>query len=209
MSYFHALRSCSSTPTKSAQQSSPDSSRCRTPEEVNHAFKGSVDDLSSSMGSMDMHRSPSMSSEEILGSTPPQGPTKPTRRKRSFSKSPVKSLLSRKSESDKDEEILVTLPAENRHAFDNQAMGEQWSTFVNQQSEEEPSSATPSPYKTLLKEPQTVGIDRGDHSELLDGSLEECEDDFLHGTMTTDVMATDSLNASSASKSGFDFLDNW
>ncbi|XP_052770116.1 uncharacterized protein C1orf198-like [Mya arenaria] len=203
----------SSSPCKSVStsKSSPSTSRSKTPDAINYGFTGSVDDLSSSQGSfiinrgsLDMNRSPSVSSREILSYSLANdpAPTRPARRQRSFSRSPVKSLISRKSE---DDETLVTRTGDNHHAFDNQAMGENWSSFVNQGREDDTSSGTPSPYRTLLVEPQGMGMDRGVGSELLRGSMEDEEEDYLQVTKP----AADETDSQNASKTGFDFLDNW
>ncbi|XP_045166702.2 uncharacterized protein C1orf198 homolog [Mercenaria mercenaria] len=215
-------RSRSTSPTKSSATSRESlmTSRSKTPEEVNYAFSGSMDDLSSSPSIID-ERSLSVSSGEIRGTSPSQDtyPVKPSRRKRSTSKSPVKNVLtsSKKSESETGSHSLVLSKDDDELAFDNPVLGNNWSTFVNGQDEEELSSATPSPYKSLLKEPEPIGIDRGENigqqTTLLSGSHDSFQDEFLCVETSIDenqtADGTDGLNESSLSKTGFDFLDNW
>lgn len=195
-------------------------SRSKTPEEVNYAFTGSVDDLSSSPSIID-DRSPSVSSGEILGTSPSHesvNPVKPSRRRRSKSNSPSKSLLStsKKSDSETGSQSLVADKDDDEMAFDNPVVGTNWSSFVNGQEEEELSSATPSPYKSLIKEPEPFTMDRGENveqSNLLSGSHNEFQEEYLYVEKSLDEDQSNNesndLNASSLSKTGFDFLDNW
>lgn len=208
-------------------------SRSKSPEEVNYAFSGSMDDVSCSPSQLE-ERSISVSSgevrttspsgdemrgtspfgEEMRGTSPSQetSPIKPARRKRSVSKSPAKSVISysKRSESDTGSHSLFSAHVAEDNAFDNPALGNDWSRFVNNQEEEELSSATPSPYKSLLKEPEPVGMDRGETSNqsgLLTGFQDDFQDEILVVESPTDD--ADNFNASSLSKTGFDFLDNW
>lgn len=197
-------------------------SRSKSPEEVNYAFSGSIDDLSSSQSYQD-DRSPSASSGDIRETSPTPSqeacPSKPPRSKRSSSKSPVKSILSsaKKSDSDIGSLSLVYSRDDEELAFDNPAAGHNWSSFVNDQEEEQLSSATPSPYKSLLKEPEPVDIDRGENIDnqfsLLTGYQDNFQEEVLIVEKSMDknqsVDEVDNLNASSMSKTGFDFLDNW
>lgn len=188
-------------------------SRSKTPEAINYAFSGSVDNLSSPSGSQVYERSPSISSGEVLSSSHEHdsGKGKPSRRKRSFSKSPIKTVLSKKSETDRYSESLVTDKDEDPNAFDNLAMRAKWSTFVN--DAEEVTSATPSPQRQLLKEPEPVVMDRDyNMSEARSGLLtvsKENQEDFKEEYLVVDTQPQDDLDESSMSKTGFDFLDNW
>lgn len=195
-------------------ESGPVSIPTHIPDKVNYAFKASADNLSSSAGSLDIIRSPSLSSGEILGGSgslssspsreyvPSEAPHQ--RLVKSVSKS-VKSLISNKSRSEKDSHSLVAMTDDERHAFDNPVVETDYTSFVNQgRDDEDTSSSTPSPYKMLLKEPGSVEMNRGDNSDLL-GNDDSFQDEVIE--IQTEEVAN--LNASSLSKTGFDFLDDW
>lgn len=103
---------------------------------------------------------------------------------------------------------------DNPNAFDNLAMGTKWSSFVNEVDKDDIGSATPSPRKMLLEEPGPVTIDRElqsadqPESALLATSL-DFGDDFKDEILVVETQPTEDMNTSSASKTGFDFLDNW
>ncbi|KAH3845525.1 uncharacterized protein C1orf198 homolog [Dreissena polymorpha] len=182
------------------------------PDKVNYAFKASADNLSSSPGSLEIIRSPSLSSGEILSGSLSSSQSREhvpagaqhQRLVKSVSKS-VKSLISNKSRSEKDSNSLVAMIDDERHAFDNPVLESDFTSFVNQgHDDEDTSSSTPSPYRMLLKEPGSVEMSRGDNSDLL-GNDDSFQDEVIK--IQTEERA--SLNASSLSKTGFDFLDNW
>ena len=135
-------------------------SRPRSPEEINYAFTGSLDDLSSNPSTLDTERSPSISSAELLGS--PGDGERPKAPKRQ-SKSPVKSISSmssKKSEKNSDLKNLVKTKALEEHAFDNPALGgNEWSSFVNDTGYE--TGTTTLSYGKPLSEPEPVLMDRG------------------------------------------------
>ena len=134
-------------------------SRPRSPEEINYAFTGSLDDLSSNPSTLETERSPSISSAEILGSPDGERPKAPKRQ----SKSPVKSISSmssKKSEKNTDLKNLVKTKALEEHAFDNPALGgNEWSSFVNDTGHE--TGTTTLSYGKPLSEPEPVLMDRG------------------------------------------------
>lgn len=211
-------KSRSTSPTKSAaSHESLITNRSKTPEEVNYAFTGSVDDLSSSISIPDGERCSSASSGEVRASSPAQGslPSKSSRGNRSVSRSPVKSLLSVSKKSDSGSQSLVLPNDEDQHAFDNPVLRSEWSAFVNKQEEDEVSSSTPSPYRSLLNEPEPVNMQRGEsdyQSNLLTGSQDNFQDEILYVEQPVDSLEpgnTDIQSTSVISKTGFDFLDNW
>ena len=204
------IRSRSQSPAKSTTNSRESLARSKTPEEVNYAFTGSMDDLSSTRSADFDERSPSVSSGEVVHHSGDGEKSKPAKRQRSFSKSPIKQILSATKENAVDKGTLVTDNDIESNAFDNPALGHEWSSFVNE--EEEPSSTTPSPYKKLLKEPEPAEIDRGDNLKSLIGSdNQDFNDEVLVVEQATPLPYDDldQQNTSSLSKTGFDFLDNW
>lgn len=213
--YCIVLRSRSVSSFKSPSRESLSTSRSKTPEAINYAFTGSVDNLSSSHGSNDFERTSSVSSVEVLSSSfgNEASKGKPSRRQRSFSKSPIKSVLSKKSDGETGSESLVADKDEDLNAFDNLAMGTKWSSFVNDDDNENVSSASLSPRKMLLHEPEPVSMDRdmqpGHHSESALLTNLDFGDSFKDEVLVVETQAKDDLNDSSLSKTGFDFLDNW
>ena len=190
------------SPFKSPSRESLSTSRSKTPEAINYAFTGSVDNLSCPRDSEDFERTSSVSSGEVLS------PSRPAHRQRSFSKSPKKSVLSKKSDSETYSESLVSNKDEDPNAFDNLAMGTKWSSFVNDENNGDISSASPSPRKMLLKEPEPVSMDRDYKPEDRTESAPLTTafgDDFKDEILVIETQPQGDLNVST----GFDFLDNW
>ncbi|KAL4237774.1 hypothetical protein ACF0H5_002486 [Mactra antiquata] len=208
--YLNRSRSTSPTKSSATSRESLLTNRSKTPEEVNYAFSASMEDLSSSPSiPEEINRSLSASSGEMHNEAPSQtdGPTKPPRPRRSYSKSPIKSILSSRPDSEYGSQTLVVHNDDDVNAFDNPVVRNEWGSFVNEKEEAEPASATPSPYKSLLTEPETIDIDRGQEPVMSDTG-DEFQDELLFvEKQGTDE--SDSLNVSTLSKTGFDFLDNW
>ena len=157
------FRSRSASPDKSIASKESLASRPRSPEEINYAFTGSVDDLSSNTSTLETERSPSISSGEILGSPGAGDAERPIAPKR-HTKSPVKTVVSvsssKKSEKNTDLKSLVKAKDVEEHAFDNPALGDnEWSSFVNDNLGGTGTTAL-SDRKPLM-EPEPVSIDRG------------------------------------------------
>lgn len=213
-------RSQSSSPDKSISTSKESlSSRPRSPEEINYAYTGSVDDLSSNPSTRETERSPSVSSGEILNSSGSGAAEKPPKRQ---SKSPLKTVVNvsnpRKS---KDLKNLVKTENMEEHAFDNPALGEtDWSSFVNENVNHSESNIASLSYRPLT-EPEPIFMDRGsnldsnlkDEQTSISGFQSSFNSDFKDEQLVVEIenkdLEPDSQNISITTKTGFDFLDNW
>ena len=159
------FRSRSSSPTKSVATSKESlASRPRSPEEINYAFTGSVDDLSSNPGTLETDRSPSVSSGEVLGS-PVSGDGEKSKAHKRETKSPMKTIVNvtNPKKTDKHTELksLVKVKELEEHAFDNPALGDNdWSSFVNENVSHSESSTSLLNTKSL-SEPEPVFMERG------------------------------------------------
>ena len=143
------------------------SSRPQSPEAINYAFTGSMDDLSSNHSTQETDRSPSVSSGEILDSPTAGDPEFPKSQKRQ-STSPHRTVVnvtsSKKSET---KNLVKSKDIKEQNAFDNPALRENdWSSFVNQSVEQsESQTGTRTSYTNPLVEPEPVSIDRESYSE--------------------------------------------
>lgn len=215
-------RSQSSSPSKSVATSKESlSSRPQSPEAINYAFTGSMDDLSSNHSTQETNRSPSVSSGEILDSPISGDPEFPKSQKRQTT-SPHRTVVnvtsSKKSDQNNDLKNLVkSKDIKEQNAFDNPALRENdWSSFLNQSADQsESQTCTRTSYtNNTLREPEPVSIDRGSYSEGIQTSRPELlrlDSDFKDEKLVVEIESPkdnrDSQNISM--KTGFDFLDNW
>lgn len=203
-------RSQGSSPIKSTATSKESlSSRPQSPEEINYAFTGSVDDLSSNHSTLETDRSPSVSSGEMLDSPKHQ------------TSSPLKTIVnvssSKKSDKNADLKNLVkSKDIKEQNAFDNPVLRERdWSSFVNQSVDQSDNHTNTSQYANPLMEPEPVSIDRGSNIEnnvnednaagLRFDSAFKDEELFVEIEGAQDKSDTQNISV----KTGFDFLDNW
>lgn len=217
-------RSRSSSPTKSVATSKESlASRPRSPEEINYAFTGSVDDLSSNPGTLETDRSPSVSSGEVLGS-PVSGDGEKSKAHKRETKSPMKTIVNvtNPKKTDKHTELksLVKVKELEEHAFDNPALGDNdWSSFVNENVNHSESSTSLLNTKSI-SEPEPVFMDRGgsfennfNDEQLSMSGRSGFDSDFKDEQLVVEIENRQdepaAQNISITTKTGFDFLDNW
>ena len=186
------------------------SSRPQSPEAINYAFTGSMDDLSSNHSTQETDRSPSVSSGEILDSPTSGDPEFPKSQKRQTTsphRTVVNVTMSKKSDKNVDLKNLVkSKDIKEQNAFDNPALRENdWSSFVNQsgdQSESQTSTRT-SYTNNTLREPEPVSIDRGSHSEGIQTSRPELlrfDSDFKDEQLIVEIESPKDNNDSQVNK---------